>query len=239
MIELSQGIKEAIADVLNVFPEVRWDRVTGTQERFIVFGWVERGDLRSDFVSILVEPHEDESFTYQLSTSSAERSTEFCHRLEEYAAGEPVAESEHNPCLRVEDLLPDLVPSAIALTTEDPMRAGGDIAGPEAPHGRGTAVLSLDRAVMVDAVAVVVTQLERGGQLQELAIGLLLEGDINRSDPREHARVLNLMGLEEVAGLICELQASTHRWSPGMAAELKRLLEKRWRELEAEGLTKP
>lgn len=238
MIELSQGTKEAIADILNVFPEVRWDRLTGTTERFMLFGWLTREkDLRSDFVTVLIETEPGEQgFIYQLSTSSAERSQEFCQRLEEQN-GIPAEEAEHNPCQRVEDVFAGMVPSAISLTTEDPMAAGGDIAGPQEPHGHGTAIVSLDRAVMVDGIAVTAMHLERKGQLEELAIGLLLEGDINQSDPREHARILNLMGLEEVAGLICELQAAAHRFAPGLGAELTRLLEKRWAELETEGLT--
>ncbi len=229
-------MKESIADVLNLFPEVRWDRATGDMERFLIFGWLERPDLRSDFLALILEPENDLHYRYQPFTSSAERSEEFCKRVEDHFAGAPVAETDHATCQRVEDLFDGLVPSAIALAA-DPMDAGGDIAGPEAPHGRGTAVLSLERAVMVDGMVVAAMQLERGGELEELAIGLLLEGDINRSNPREHARVLNLMGLEEVASLICELQAVAHRYSPGLAAELTRLLQKRWSELEAEGLT--
>jgi hypothetical protein len=240
MIELRQGTKEALADILNVFPEVRWDRLTGTMERFTIFGWIERRDLRSDFATILVEPYEDDGggFTYQLATSSSELSEEFCRRLQEYNEGEEAAESEHNPCQRVEDVFGNLVPGAVVIAA-DPMEAGGDIAGPDDPHGRDSAVLSLDRAVMVDGIAVAAMQIERGGQLEELAIGVLLEGDINRSEPREHARVLNIMGLPELAGLICELQAVAHRYSPGLAAELTRLMTKRWGKLEAEGLTRP
>lgn len=239
MIELEQGVKEVIADILNVLPEVRWDRVAGTPERFLVFGWVDREkDLRSDFVALTVEPGLGE-LSYYLTTSSAERSTEFMQRIDDHH-GVSAEEREHFPCQRVENIFGDLVPGAIvAATTDDPMAAGGDIVAPDGAHGKDTAVINLERAVVVSAVMVSAFQLQREGQLEELAIGLLIAGDINQSEPREQARVLNVLGLEDVAGVICELQAMAHRYSPMLGAELTRLLEKRWAELEAEGLTKP
>lgn len=240
MIELPKWMQAAVAEPMNALPEVRWDRLSGEYPGdFTVYGWVDREDGRADFAVLLfhVEP-DGARYSWRFNTSSAKWSEEFIRRLQILNEEEP-SEDGHHPCQRVEDVFGDLVPGAIALTTEDPMAAGGDIAGPEEPHGRGSAVVSLGRAVMVDGVAVTAMHLERDGALGELAIGLLLEGDINHSDPREHARVLNVMGVEEAAGVICELQAVAHRFSPGLAAEMTRLLEKRWGELEAEGLTRP
>lgn len=230
-------LKPELAEILNLFPEVRWDRIAGNEDRFTIFGWVDRPeDLRADFAALTVNVEGRGLFSYYMTTSSARHSEEFALRLATH--NEHPRTDAHNPCQRVSDVFGDQVHRSVALSA-DPMDAGGDIAGPEDPHGYDTAVLSVERAVMVDGMGVAAMQLERSGQLEEMAIGLLLEGDINRSEPREHARVLNIMGLEEVAGLICELQAVAHRYSPGLAAELKRLLEKRWRELEAEGLTQP
>jgi hypothetical protein len=100
--------KEALAELLNRFPEVKWDRMTATEQEgetlYWVFGWVARPDPYSDFA--VLNTWLDDAVS--LSTSSARYSQEFQDRL--FGEG-----TDHNPCQRVEDVLGSLVPNRVIL----------------------------------------------------------------------------------------------------------------------------
>jgi hypothetical protein len=244
MIDMPNWMKAVVAEPMNALPEVRWDRMSGEWPgRFNVYGWIDRTDGRSDFALLVFDADRETKghmYEWSFTTSSAEWSVVFMDRLNALPGYETqVGKPAHHPCQRVEDVLGDIVDNAIALETTDPMRAGGNVAGPEDPHGHGTAVVDINRAVMVDGIGVVIVDLQGQGEppSRELAFGLFLEGDVNRSDPREHAKVLSLMGVSEVAGLICELQAAPQRYGGGLADELLRQLKKRWKAMKEDGLT--
>lgn len=85
-------MKHRIEAILNLFPEVRWDRWSGTFERMTIFGWIARDDGKFDFVFLyLVNGQVD-----MIDTSSAKYSEEFGKRL---GAGY----DDHQPCKRVEN----------------------------------------------------------------------------------------------------------------------------------------
>lgn len=83
--------KITIITWLNKFPEVVWDRLTMDGKGFVsVFGWIKRGDGKSDFM--LLDFENDTPITY--ATSSAKHSEKFAKRIG----------VEHFPCMRVETL---------------------------------------------------------------------------------------------------------------------------------------
>lgn len=88
-------IKLKIEALLNLFPEVRWDRYSGQINRMAAFGWIDRkdGHGRSDFLSLIIVNGEWLSYT----TSSAEYSKEFGRRL---------GLEHHNDCRRIEHDFP-------------------------------------------------------------------------------------------------------------------------------------
>lgn len=100
--------RQRLADVLNLFPEVKWDRfVPFEQEGRLTFvaayGWLPaRPDGRCDF--LLVEQTPDGTW---FTTSSAKHSEEFGARLNEWS--KIVNPSPHQPCQRIADHLGDLV----------------------------------------------------------------------------------------------------------------------------------
>lgn len=92
---------EDVALVMNLFPEVIWDRcVRG--DRLLVYGWLSRPDSQADFVLLAFTP-DGVGFT----TSSARYSREFSERLFGHA-------KTHRDCERVADLFGDLVAKKVA-----------------------------------------------------------------------------------------------------------------------------
>jgi hypothetical protein len=92
------GRAEQITGILNLFPEVVWDRCAGDATAFIgVFGWIARADRKQDFIYLLFDPEK----VFLFSTSSARFSEEFSKRL-----GFP---SPHSPCRRVENDFPSVL----------------------------------------------------------------------------------------------------------------------------------
>jgi hypothetical protein len=81
-------MKEKIEAILNLFPEVTWDRWSGNMERCNVFGWIKRADENHDFVAVIIF----QGLLITLLTSSARYSPEFAARLN----------CPHSPCSRVE-----------------------------------------------------------------------------------------------------------------------------------------
>jgi hypothetical protein len=99
--------REEVARVLNLFPEVAWDRFIVNGDDLTVYGWVARLDGRADFL-ILDAVLDDDGLRVGYTTSSAEMSAEFGRRL--HGEGQP-----HYECQRVEAELGDLVPGCVRL----------------------------------------------------------------------------------------------------------------------------
>lgn len=99
---------QQIADVLNLFPEVRWDRCLhpGGEDdaEFVAYGWIDRDDGRSDFLLIRTRG-EGVGFT----TSSAALSRDFGRRLHGTV-------EHHVDCERVEDVFGLLVANKVELS---------------------------------------------------------------------------------------------------------------------------
>jgi hypothetical protein len=95
---------EAQAEILNRFPEVRWDRTAGDDESRAVYGWVDRpGSIRADFVVLVFTDPDGLGFV----TSSVAWSADFHARL--YG----VEDDDHHPCVPVVDHYGALVPGTI------------------------------------------------------------------------------------------------------------------------------
>lgn len=87
---LSDYEKRKVELALNMFPEVQWDRWTGTKNYFAVYGWIPREDNRSDFLVLFFE----ECDLSGSVTSSAKYSEIFSKRMG----------LNHSGCNRVEHL---------------------------------------------------------------------------------------------------------------------------------------
>jgi hypothetical protein len=100
---------DEIADVMNLLHEVRWDRCINAPAgkpddiSFLTYGWIDRADGRADFVLL-----EFNDVGAGITTSSAQHSRAFSERL--YGAS-----SNHQDCLRVEDVFGDLVERKVVL----------------------------------------------------------------------------------------------------------------------------
>jgi len=87
----------SVEAILNLFPEVTWDRFTGdlcTLFGMGVFGWMSRLDGQRDFVYIRV----NDLGTWHIATSSAKYSKDFSQRL---------GFTDHTDCKRVADHFPN------------------------------------------------------------------------------------------------------------------------------------
>lgn len=91
-----------VAQFLNKYPEVRWDRYTDDGKELCFYGWIERIDRKYDYLELAFDKQGNEKW---YSTSSAQYSKNFAKR----------GGFTHNDCLRVEDLLGDTV-NAIKLS---------------------------------------------------------------------------------------------------------------------------
>lgn len=85
-----------IEKILSQFPEVKWDRFVREKTYFLAYGWIDREDSYKDFMMLEFRGSVPQNFM----TSSKKYSEEF-HRRLGFA-------NPHNPCLRVEDMFPDL-----------------------------------------------------------------------------------------------------------------------------------
>jgi hypothetical protein len=89
-------MKDKIANWLNQFPEVVWDRWTQSENWACAYGWIARDDGRFDFLVIDF----DDGEPWKFSTSSAKFSKEFSVRLNfEGSTG-------HQECRRIENDFP-------------------------------------------------------------------------------------------------------------------------------------
>lgn len=105
---MTEKERRRLADALNLFPEVRWDRfVPFEQEGRLTFaaayGWLPaRPDGRCDF--LLIEQTPDGTW---MTTSSAKWSEEFGARLNAWQG--LTDRAPHQPCQRLADHLGDLL----------------------------------------------------------------------------------------------------------------------------------
>lgn len=93
------------AEILNRFPEIRWDRLVeedGDDPVLVVYGWIARDDARSDFVVFKITDDLRVGFV----TSSARYSASISDRL--YGDHD-----DHDDCQRVEEFFGALVVNAV------------------------------------------------------------------------------------------------------------------------------
>lgn len=88
-------IRTKIKSILNLFPEVRWDRYTEDGRELEFYGWIERPDGKFDFIDIFFINGEPEWY----ATSSAKLSKIFHRKLK--------IKWPHLTCKRVENLFPN------------------------------------------------------------------------------------------------------------------------------------
>ena len=117
---------EPLAKVMNLVPQVRWDRCIPLDDLIRIYGWVERPDGRADFVifeSWLVEGRPELNFF--TSSPDPELATTIATAL-------GIAINDHVDCQRIEEVFGGMVTNAIKL--DDPCDCEAAI---EAEKGAG------------------------------------------------------------------------------------------------------
>lgn len=93
-------MQEFIAETLNQFPEVKWDRYVELDDGYIYYGWIDRDkDSYKDFITMtftIGDNYIDSFFV----TSSAKHSKEFSKRI---------GAETHTDCKRVDANLPAVI----------------------------------------------------------------------------------------------------------------------------------
>lgn len=95
---LDPTVSDCVTEVLNRLPFVLWDRLSGENDHFSVYGWIDREDAYKDFVLVefwVTEKPDKYNVSWNYDTSSAEYSKEI---------GELLEIDGHFECQRVEDL---------------------------------------------------------------------------------------------------------------------------------------
>lgn len=100
----------------------------------------------------------------------------------------------------------------------DATRLGGGLAGPGGPRDQGAVLLSIDRAVLLDACHVATMDTVRGGSRDGQAIYMTLAGRINKSTDR--AQVGFIFPPDGAAAIITELLALADRHGAELLDEL-------------------
>lgn len=95
---------EAVAEILNRFPEVAWDRTAGEDDERAVYGWLPRPDGRADF--LLLWFWEDAG---KLQVSHATSSTELSPIVGGRLYGKAADDYPHHECEPVRQVFGDLV----------------------------------------------------------------------------------------------------------------------------------
>lgn len=111
-------------------------------------------------------------------------------------------------------------------STTDPRRLRGSIVGPGGPHDEAGVLLDTSRAVLLHGVDV--CSVDGTGLL-----AMLLSGRINKT--RDHVHVLYLMDEDGLAAILTEIVALLGRAGDPRAAELRRLIEARFADLDRAG----
>ncbi len=96
-------MKIEIQKILNLFPQVKWDRYTEDRNEMEFYGWIPRSDGKFDFLDIFFVNGEPEWY----ATSSAKLSKTFHKKLK--------IKWPHLVCKRIETLFPNGEVNAIKL----------------------------------------------------------------------------------------------------------------------------
>lgn len=101
-----------VANRMNLFPEVLWDRYAETEQSGCAFGWISRNTISDDFLVLQwwQEPDENGAYAFWSITSSPRYSAEFAERLSGPDSG-------HTNCQRVEDGFSGMVAKVVHLVT--------------------------------------------------------------------------------------------------------------------------
>lgn len=94
---------QTVEEILNKFPEVIWDRWTGSLEDkhgIGVYGWIARDDGKSDFLFLRI----DQDGPWLFATSSSKHSSVFSSRLNFDAEDS----GGHKSCKRIEHFFPNV-----------------------------------------------------------------------------------------------------------------------------------
>lgn len=119
------------------------------------------------------------------------------------------------------------------MTTSDPRRIPGSMAGPGGPHDHGGVVLDARNAVLMETVDVSTIDPDRGARGQS-ALALVLGGRINQT--KDRASVLFIFGTDGAAAIVTQLIAVVGRASgPQFVAEFMADLDRRLGELRDGG----
>jgi hypothetical protein len=129
--------------------------------------------------------------------------------------------------------------------TNDPRAAGGQTIGGEDPHERDAVLFDTRNAILPEEFEFAIAHGTSGGEEMPDAVAMMVRGRINRPPdhdpaaeaPAEMVEHLHLLSWEAAADVVVDIQALAGR--DGSSAELRELLEAKWAEMQAKGLTRP
>jgi hypothetical protein len=132
----------------------------------------------------------------------------------------------------------------LGLQTDDPRAAGGTIVGDAGPHDRDAILFDTRKAILPEEFEFAVATGSSDGEPMPEAVAMLVRGHINRppDDPEgktEEQKIehLHLFSWEAAADMVVDIQALAGR--NGTMPELRALLEGKWGDMQAKGLTTP
>lgn len=129
--------------------------------------------------------------------------------------------------------------------TNDPRAAGGQTIGGEDPHERDAVLFDTRNAILPEEFEFAIAHGTSGGEEMPDAVAMMVRGRINRPPdhdasaeaPAEKVEHLHLMSWESAADVVVDIQALAGR--DGSSEQLRALLESKWNEMQAQGLTRP
>lgn len=133
----------------------------------------------------------------------------------------------------------------LGVRTDDPRKAGGQTVGGEDPHARDAVLFDTRNAILPEEFEFAIAHGTAAGEPMPDAVAMMVRGRINRPPdhdasaeaPAEPVEHLHLMSWEAAADIVVDIQALAGR--DGSSAQLRELLEAKWSEMQARGLTDP
>jgi hypothetical protein len=133
----------------------------------------------------------------------------------------------------------------LGLQTDDPRAAGGTIVGDSGPHDRDSILFDTRKAILPEEMEFAIANGTSDGSAMPESVAMLVRGRINRPPdheatreaPAEQVEHLHLFGWETAADIVVDIQALAGR--NGTMPELRALLEGKWADMQAKGLTTP
>lgn len=127
--------------------------------------------------------------------------------------------------------------------TDNPREAGGSMIDAGGPHTRDAVLFDTRSAILPEEFEFAVATGTSDGRPTPEAVAMLVRGRINRPPdhqatreaPAEPVEHLHLMSWEAAADIVVDIQALAGR--NGTETELRELLEAKWADLQAKGLT--